>query len=313
MAVARPSTSRSAESAGRLTLLLLALTVAATGGCDRGTATPAAVPVAAAASVAPLAALTRAVGGKLVEVQAFAAGARRVGDYGDRDASQSPYRPDAAALLPFRRATFLAVDGRADAWALGGLSPEMAGSPLGPVLQLASLPAARDLAAADVAGALWLDPLTMAQAARDAAERLGVLRPESARPLRASAQRLAGRLEGMTAGRSPRWKKVAVVGDEPLPLLRRLGIEWVRVEPETGRVVPSPARVAETARAAGATAVLLCADWAEATRDDWSRATGLAVALYRPLGPPGLAQAADPAEALVGWMSFNLDELSRRN
>ena len=276
------------------------------GGCGGPSASSDPPPITAVATVAPLAALVRAVAGPRAGVTCVAAGARRVSDYGDRDPSQVPYRPDPATARTTREAAFLAVDGRCDGWSLGGLSPELVTSGTGPVLRLDAQPAARD--APD--GALWLDPLVLAQAARDAAGRLAVLRPGDAALFRDNADHLADRLQGLAEGRSPRWAKVVVVGDEPGPLLARLGIAFVRVAPEDDRVVASPERVAEAARRFEAQAVVLSADWAGPTRDAWSAAVGVPVALYRPLGRADLPSVPDPAQALVDWSAANVNELT---
>ena len=304
--------------AATITLLAWLVPQAILAGCDdrdESATAPAAVedrPVAAAASVAPLASLLRAVGGAGVSVESFAAGSARVFDVGDRNPARPAYRPDITAQKPLRDARLLAVGGRVDDWATRGLSGRLVDSAVGPVLTLGALEPARALGVEAARGAPWLDPVTMAAAARAAADRLGVIRPKSADTARAAADRLASRLEGLAAGRTPRYDRVAVLDDDPAMLLARLGIEPVRVGPPApGRVLASPERVADAARAAGAKAVLLPADWARHSADAWARETGLEVILYDPLGPPDLADSPDPAEALATWLGGNVDALTR--
>ena len=302
-------------------IALLASSLFAGAGCDgdRSARVTDTTPIPVAASVPPLGLLAQAVGGEGVTVEVLAAPFERLGAFGTHPGTPDAYRPDEPRLQIFRQARVMAIDGVVDSWAMGGLSNELVLTAAGPVMRLDRLPSASDARMAGRAGppgALWLDPALLAEAAPDLARRFTTARPDLTTAFNTRAGSLADRLGGLTRGVRPAHLKVVTVSNEPVPLLRRLGIEAVLVTSEMDEVVPDARRLASAAREAGATAVVLPTDWAEGTEAAWEREIGLPVLLYDPLGTTlplndGDAQPdRDPGQLLVDWARYNVESIA---
>lgn len=269
------------------------------------------------ATTSDLGALTRLVGGDLVEVTVLAA------------PSEDPHYVDP-------RPSFLVALSRADALVLNGLELEVGWLPpllvnaRNPAIQVGAagyldtsalfarklgVPAGRvDRAMGDIHPGgnphFTTSPLVLAEIATGLAERLGRLLPESRDVLKARGQEARRVLQGLSAswrerfGALPAAQRRLVVYHESYPYLTEwLGLEVVAAIENKPGIKPSPAHVAAVLKTMRATEVrlILQEEWhADAASRTLARLAGGEV-----LALPGGVRAGQTLEA-------HLDGLARR-